>query len=535
MKKLILVFLLFTLIKVNGQSSFGSSSFSKPTLSPAVVDYVTSSGLSVESYVIDNGGAAINQYVIYQDNFYPPTTVVLNSPLYNIIAAYTPYRIWNFQTGLTPSTTYYFKICASNVAGQTCVEGSGSTLAAGTSIPTVQTNAASLITTSTATINGNVTSDGGSAITDRGFYYGLSNPPTTKASAGSTGTGSYSVGLGGLSSNTTYYFKAYAENTNGEAVGSILNFTTSSANTVPTVTTTTAYNITTGSALSGGNVTNDGGATVTERGIYYGTSPNPNTQYSAGGSGMGSFTTFLGYLSANTTYYYRAYAKNSYGTGYGAEYSFTTLPQGQAPTVTTNSASSITQLSATVSGTLVSSGGGTIRTYGINIYESDQTTLIANIPTTSSFSTNYTELCYNTTYYAEAYAINDYGTGVGNKVPFTTSTYPGITTGFLFSKINNISIIDSTSAVNAINSVFNNGISTSSSVSTYLYSKISAFTSGSFIYYYYTNCIYPNNNSWSVWYTGEYIQGGSKIKPLKLIHWDPTDRRKIFTITEFTF
>lgn len=96
--------------------------------------------------------------------------------------------------------------------------------------------------------------------------------------------------------------------------------------TIPTVTTGSVSNITTSTATVAGNVTADGGATVTERGICYSTSQNPTTANSkvASGSGTGSFSANLSGLAANTTYYARAYAINAQGTSYGSQVSFTT-------------------------------------------------------------------------------------------------------------------------------------------------------------------------------------------------------------------
>jgi gliding motility-associated-like protein len=101
---------------------------------------------------------------------------------------------------------------------------------------------------------------------------------------------------------------------------------TAVSQTAPTVTTTAATGITFTSATSGGNVTSDGLAAggVTARGLAWGTSPGPLAPGTAGGSGVGAFTTNLSGLTPGTTYYYRAYATNSIGTSYGAELSFTT-------------------------------------------------------------------------------------------------------------------------------------------------------------------------------------------------------------------
>ncbi|NJO92380.1 MAG: hypothetical protein HC831_27975 [Chloroflexia bacterium] len=101
---------------------------------------------------------------------------------------------------------------------------------------------------------------------------------------------------------------------------------TVSNTSLPTVITTVASAITTNSASSGGNVTSDGGASVTARGVCWSTDPNPTLadNFTTGGSGTGLFTSTLAGLNSNTTYYYRAYATNSNGIAYGAEYSFLT-------------------------------------------------------------------------------------------------------------------------------------------------------------------------------------------------------------------
>ena len=98
----------------------------------------------------------------------------------------------------------------------------------------------------------------------------------------------------------------------------------------PTVTTTAISNIDKTTATGGGNVTADGGATVTARGICWSTSQNPTISgnHTTDGTGTGSFTSSMTGLTANTTYYVRAYATNSAGTAYGEEVSFTTLPEG---------------------------------------------------------------------------------------------------------------------------------------------------------------------------------------------------------------
>ena len=103
-----------------------------------------------------------------------------------------------------------------------------------------------------------------------------------------------------------------------------------SAAAPPTVTTTAISNIDKTTATGGGNVTADGGGAVTARGICWSTSQNPTVDgnHTTDGTGTGSFTSSMTGLTANTTYYVRAYATNSAGTVYGEEVCFTTLPDG---------------------------------------------------------------------------------------------------------------------------------------------------------------------------------------------------------------
>ena len=98
---------------------------------------------------------------------------------------------------------------------------------------------------------------------------------------------------------------------------------------IPVVVTSAITQITENSAVAGGNVTSDGGASVTERGVVYSTNPNPvitnlSNTIRPCGSGTGEFTYNITDLQPNTTYYLRAYAKNDAGTAYGEEVNFTT-------------------------------------------------------------------------------------------------------------------------------------------------------------------------------------------------------------------
>lgn len=158
------------------------------------------------------------------------------------------------------------------------------------------------------------------------IYFGKSNNPSL-AKSGITTT---SYQPTSLIQSTTYHWKIVAKDNHGNStVSPIWTFTTiGTGPNLPTVTTTAITNKTQTSATSGGDVTSDGGATVTTKGICWSTTINPTTTNNpiSGGSGTGSYTCNITGLSPNTPYHVRAYATNSVGISYGEDVAFTTLP-----------------------------------------------------------------------------------------------------------------------------------------------------------------------------------------------------------------
>jgi uncharacterized protein (TIGR02145 family) len=225
-------------------------------------------------------------------------------------------------TGLTPGTTYHIKAYATNAIGTGYSnQTTFSTLALAPVLSTIDLTA---ITSTTASCGGNITSDGGSAITARGVCWNTSQNPTIDNSktTNGTGTGSFTSEISGLSPGVIFYVRAYASNSIGTTYG---NQVTSVASAIlPTLTTAVVSPVTTSIGHTGGNITQDGGAPVTVRGVCWSTENNPTTtnNKTMDGTGAGSFQSSLTGLSVNTTYYARAYATNSIGTAYGNEVSF---------------------------------------------------------------------------------------------------------------------------------------------------------------------------------------------------------------------
>ena len=331
---------------------------------------------------------------------------------------------------LVPGTLYYVRSYATNPAGT----GYGTQVAHTQSIGLPQlatTTAASSITYSSASSGGNVTSDGCGTVTERGICWSSGTTSPTKANsyaASGSGTGSYTVGITGLSPNTTYYVRSYAINSAGTGYGGYIQFTTGAAGVPLLAATYAASSIDWTTAQSGGNIISDGGSTVSNRGICWSTSSSPTTANSTytTGTGTGSFTAYLTGLSAGTTYYVRSFATNSVGTGYGSQISFTT-PVAQVPSLAaTTAVTNISATSATSGGNITSGNGSAVTARGV-CWSTSSNPTIANSKTVDgsgdgTFMSSITGLSPNTLYYVRAYATNGVGTAYGSQVSFTSSS-----------------------------------------------------------------------------------------------------------------
>lgn len=282
------------------------------------------------------------------------------------------------------------------------------------------------ITSNSAVVQGFVVAQG-DGFTEKGICYDIAANPTVAKSktlyTGSLTSAAFDVALAGLNYATQYFARAYAVGPTGTIYGEEMTFITLPV--VPTLTTAAITAITGNSAAGGGEVTVSGGADVTARGIAWDIAENPTIDKSktTNGEGLGAFTSAMTGLLGNKTYYVRAYATTSAGTGYGPQVSFKT--DTDLPTVTTTAVTEVTKISAVSGGNVTYDGGGTISARGL-VWSTNADpdlltgTLIPGGTGTGTFVSNLTGLTLFTTYHVRAYATNSKGTVYGSDIQFTT-------------------------------------------------------------------------------------------------------------------
>jgi len=352
-------------------------------------------------------------------------------------------------TGLSCGTIYYVRAYATNNAGTAYgLQEEFSTTACPVSLPTVTTSEVTQITQTSAQGGGTVTEDGGAMVSKKGLCWSTGEHPDLmdNYSEEGSGTGSFISSMTGLSCGTTYFVRAYATNSEGTAYGDQIEFRTANCPVdPPTVTTAAITNITQTSAQGGGEVTSNGGAPVSAKGICWGTIQNPSLTgvHTEDGDGTGSFTSVMTGLECGITYYVRAYATNTGGTSYGAQETFTTALCTSLPAVTTAEITNVTDLTAMGGGEVTEDGNLPITARGV-CWSTSTGPEITDSKTVDgegvgTFTSQIEGLSPGTEYFLRAYATNSEGTAYGEERVFATwegslidydgNVYPIVTIG----------------------------------------------------------------------------------------------------------
>ena len=287
------------------------------------------------------------------------------------------------------------------------------------------------ITSSSATLNGEIIDAGAPAYTERGFIYDTQSTPTVsscikKLSSPVTSDKNFFCSIDGLSPVQTYYARAYIVQNGNTIYGNIVSFTTSQQTT--TLTTSAVTQIGASTATFNASILDIGTPAYSEKGFCYSKESTPtiaDNRKPIGGSGAGDFSLQVTDLDYPVTYYVRAYAIQAGETVYGNIVSFTT---NSTPTVVnTYAATEITSSSAVLNGSIPQVGNPAYTEKGFCISTGyyfptiEDTKLIVAGTGEGNFSLKISNLEYNTRYQFRAYAIQDGSVIYGNTLELSTA------------------------------------------------------------------------------------------------------------------
>lgn len=196
--------------------------------------------------------------------------------------------------------------------------------------PIVKTIAVEDVTSNSATLVGELVSDGGLYLNVVGFIWSTKENAVLEDDPkpgywGFRGYGVFEYKLNGLKQNTEYFIKTYASNDLGLSYGNQLSFITNASLNRPLITETTESTARCITEITD----NTENADITARGVCWSKQPNPTIEdkHTSDGSGAGTYTSIIDNLESNTLYYIRAYATNRDGTGYSKQAIVRTLPE----------------------------------------------------------------------------------------------------------------------------------------------------------------------------------------------------------------
>lgn len=338
----------------------------------------------------------------------------------NKVSKYSPGSFSTSATGLDPDTTYHFRAVAKNK--QKTAYGDDQTFTTNPSQPSVSTSAATNVGYQSATLNGYLGSPGASSCTVWFEYWPDGGDATIVGQTTKNSAGSFSYTFSHLSLDTTYHFRAVANNTAGETQGDTKTFTTHVV--FPSVTTGSADHVTSDGAVLYGTLDDWGGEQCSVWFEY-----GPTTAYGSATHNIsldgGVFNCSLEGLEPGTTYHFRAVAENGRGTAYGMDGAFTTAAvKAQAETGSVEHA-------VVLRANVTSMGGAQTCEAWFEYGPTANVTMTTPVQTVSSegvVTAVVTGLAGNTTYRYRAVVNNSQGRYNGTMLSFKMMSLPAAPT-----------------------------------------------------------------------------------------------------------
>jgi hypothetical protein len=385
----------------------------------------TQTSATIKCQIIDEGDVIIDQTgILYSINEQMSQTV----EKFNISGNSTSYSI-DIES-LERGTTYYVRAFAVDNTGEV-FKGEIVHFETASEEPTVLITNIKDIEERSARAFGQISDDGGSEITERGFVYSeLSNPDIDMNDekvdeiGSDLGTGSFNFELHGLQPNKRYYVKAFARNKNGVSYSEENNFETKNNTTKPLITNLVDEKVNESSVKLSANV-NDGGSALTKQGFVF--KEEKGSDFDTLWVSVNSpFEKTKGNLEEGNSYQYGAFACNENGCGSSDLKTFkfeSGEPSVTRPSVLTLD-SQVSGNTVTLFGEIESNGGAEIEEWGFEISEQNGFTNGDGVPYTETGNKNGKfDLPINKefspgTYYYKAYAKNSSGPGYGGQKSF---------------------------------------------------------------------------------------------------------------------
>jgi hypothetical protein len=352
-----------------------------------------------------------------------------------------PVEVTAALTGLEAATTYRYRLAAADTNGVATT--AVATFETAVAVEGVQTEAASSVTATAATLDGSLEPNG----LDAHYYfqygesteYGSVSPSRPGTDAGSaSSTEAATTTLGGLEANTTYHYRLVAANEDGTTYGQDETLTTLPAASTATGAPMVSLVTRTGAVLTAGiNDQNSAVAVVVqfvaEAGYLPGTAEpyangasSPILQVPAAQGDQAAGPVPLTGLLAGTTYHYRVIVSNELGTAYSADQTFTTAA-ATPPLVITGAAAEVTPTGVLLSGSVGAEELQTSYEFEVGTdtgYGGGKLFGNAGASGAKAVSASLQYLIPGTTYHYRLVATNEDGTTYGQDMTFTTPGYP---------------------------------------------------------------------------------------------------------------